>query len=227
MVAEFPAAASAPEPDFPAAPRQAESIALDGPWEFTVLPTLDNRHGDFRLPPTDGCLGPEARRFRYAEEFADGAPGWESPDFDDSAWEETTWSFGPRFEVSAPIAPGAVADALEAALLAGADDVSADWSPYAFSLELGIERDPFLTHWLSGPHGLKGAVPDDFIDVTCDTPGHIRFLRAKVVVESDGVSHGPHGRALRLPNVAQWRARAGTGRSAATRTVRAVEYPAL
>ena len=30
-----------------------EKIALDGPWEFELQPTMDNRYGDFRLPAVD------------------------------------------------------------------------------------------------------------------------------------------------------------------------------
>jgi len=47
-------------------------------------------------------------------------------------------------------------------------------------LRWGIERDPFLTDWLSGPHGLKGRVPDEFIDFQSETPGSVWYLRAEV-----------------------------------------------
>ncbi|MCB1129100.1 MAG: hypothetical protein KDM81_21560, partial [Verrucomicrobiae bacterium] len=60
----------------PGEPAQVESqvsnlksqIPLDGPWEFELQPTLDNRFGDFHWPPTPGFLGAEARRMRYADE---------------------------------------------------------------------------------------------------------------------------------------------------------------
>ena len=50
----------------------SESIELSGDWEFELKPTMDNRFGDFRWPPTDTVIGAEARRFRYAGELADG-----------------------------------------------------------------------------------------------------------------------------------------------------------
>jgi hypothetical protein len=38
-----------------------EEIALDGEWNFSLRPTLDNRWGDFRLPVTEDFIGPEIR----------------------------------------------------------------------------------------------------------------------------------------------------------------------
>lgn len=147
-----------------------ELVRLDKPWGFTLRPTLDNRFGDFRLPAATGSIGPEARRFKWAEEFSADVR-WHEAALDDAAWPETTWSFGPRFEVLGPLPPDAC------------DDGS--WSPYAFSLRWGIERDPFLTSWLSGPHGLKNRVPDEFLDFHCDTPGQVWQLRAQVVAGAE------------------------------------------
>lgn len=143
---------------------------FDGPWNFTIRPTLDNRFGDFRLPATNGLLAAEASRFRWAEETIPGAR-WHEPSFDDSLWPETTYSFGPRFEVIGPLPPGAPCEGV--------------WRPYAFSLRWGIERDPFLTDWSSGPHGLKNKVPDEFLDFCCDQPGYEWYLRTNVVADAD------------------------------------------
>jgi hypothetical protein len=143
---------------------------FDGLWNFTVQPTLDNRFGDFRLPAAAEILGPEARRFRWAEETSPGMV-WHEAAFDDSTWPETPYSFGPRFEVLGPLPPDA--------------KCVGQWHPYAFSLRWGIELDPFLTDWLSGPHGLKNQVPDEFLDFHCDTPGSVWHLRALVTMEAD------------------------------------------
>ena len=52
-----------------AMPASAETVVqLDGPWDFELKPTMDNRFGDFRWPPSREILGAEARRFRYADE---------------------------------------------------------------------------------------------------------------------------------------------------------------
>ncbi len=34
---------------------------IEGDWQLTILPTMDNKWGDFRLPATPGCIGVEAR----------------------------------------------------------------------------------------------------------------------------------------------------------------------
>ena len=156
--------------DIPAPDQTRELMRFDGLWNFKVQPTLDNRFGDFRLPPTPDCLAPEARRFRWAEETSSGVP-WHEAAFDASDWPETTFSFGPRFEVRGPISPDGSGPT--------------QWRPYDFSLRWGIERDPFLTDWLSGPHGLKNRVPDEFLDFHCDTPGSFWELRSRVIVDSE------------------------------------------
>ena len=154
---------------------------LDGPWEFQVVPTLDNRFGDFSLPATDGMLGPQARRFRYADSLDDDT-AWQSAAFDDCAWRETTFSFGPRLEFIGPFPPGSDLTSIENWLVRGGPEPADHpaWQEYGFSTRWGIERDPFLTDWLSGPHGLKGAVPDEFLDFHSETPGSVWFLRTRI-----------------------------------------------
>ncbi len=155
---------------------------LDGPWEFQVVPTLDNRFGDFSLPAADEVLGPQARRFAYADEFDDDRT-WQAADFDDSAWAWTTFSFGPRLEFIGPLAPDSDLTEIEGWLLRSGSEPPAHppWQEYAFSTRWGIERDPFLTDWISGPHGLKGEVPDEFLDFHSETPGAVWFLRTSIV----------------------------------------------
>lgn len=160
-----------------------ELIRLDGSWEFSLCPTLDNRFGDFRLPPSAGTLGPEARTFRYAEETSADA-AWSGGGFDDSSWPVTTFSFGQRLVTLGPL-PAADAGKLEARLVAG-EAAGGPWRPYAFSLRWGIERDPFLADRLSGPHGLKNRVPDEFLDFHDSVPGTVWYLRSEVLAEKDG-----------------------------------------
>jgi hypothetical protein len=136
------------------------SIAVDGPWEFELKPTLDNRFGDFRLPASDGPIAAEAWRFRYADEVALD-PGWLSPAFDDSNWKTVTHSYGPRFWKLGPLPENADLAALEAELVRARqiDPANKSWQPYEFSMRWGVENDP--GH--QGYHGLKGEVSDDFI----------------------------------------------------------------
>ncbi|MBN1417242.1 MAG: hypothetical protein JXP34_00610, partial [Planctomycetes bacterium] len=160
------AGAEAPEPR--AGGEAPPPLALDGAWEFDLAPTMDNRWGDFRWPPSEGCIGAEARRFRHAQEAA-ADPGWETPGLDDARWEEVTCAFGPRFWKLGPLPDGADTSALEARLasldrLDPGEPVAVDgktyaWQPYAYSLRWGIEADP--GH--QGYHGLKEKVSDEFI----------------------------------------------------------------
>jgi len=146
-------------------------------WQTEIVPILDNRHGDFRQPPEHSLVGPELRRFRHIEEAAEtGAnPAWAAPDLDDGDWQEVQAGYGPRFWSLGPVPPTADLDALERHLFtleridpnlilefAG---LRLTWSEYPFSERFGIEGDPLLKHWLTGPHGLKGKIPNEFIDV--------------------------------------------------------------
>ncbi|MCU0795780.1 MAG: hypothetical protein MUF31_07565 [Akkermansiaceae bacterium] len=163
-----------------ARPRSLEAgeIVLDGPWTSVIHPVLDNQHGDFRLPATGGLMGPEARRFRWRDEHqGDVVRTWFHPDHEDSAWEETSYSFGPQMEWSGPFSGN---------LHAGSDESPWDWRLYHFSRQWGIERDPFLVDWLSGPHGLKGEVPDAYLDFDGAKPGDWWWVRGCWYVDSPG-----------------------------------------
>ena len=42
----------------------SDAITLDGEWDFTLKPTLDNKWGDFRLPVRERYIGAEIRRVK-------------------------------------------------------------------------------------------------------------------------------------------------------------------
>ena len=145
-----------------------QQVNLSGPWEFELVPTMDNHFGDFRWPPTPTLLGAEARQLRYADEGAPN-PGWHEPGLDDSKWPKVTCSFGPRFWKLGPLPQAAEAHEVESRLAAGGQVDPATpvqiggkrytWQPYSFSTRWGIEEDP--GH--EGYHGLKELVSDEFI----------------------------------------------------------------
>ncbi len=83
-----------------------QSIAIDGEWRVELLPTLDNKWGDYRLPASDEMIGAEARVFDFkAREWSewrkDGIYGYgpqavlkygasQSEEYDFS-WEYGVW----------------------------------------------------------------------------------------------------------------------------------------
>ncbi len=158
-----PAVASAVAEEVP-----GHAIPLEGPWEFELVPSLDNRWGDYHWPPTETLIGAEMRRLRHSPETGPD-PGWEEPSFDDTSWPRATNSYGPMFWMLGPLPEDVDATALDARLAdiesvdpavpIEHDGRSSTWRPYEFSWRWGIEGDP--GH--QGYHGLKAQVSDDFI----------------------------------------------------------------
>ncbi len=161
-------------PHLPGSKAVSDTISLDGPWEFELQPSLDNRFGDFHWPPTPTRIGAEARRLKYADETMPN-PDWQDPKLDDSAWQTVTCGFGPRFWKLGPLPGIAEADALLSQLqevdpskpveIAGS---ALHWQPYEFSWRFGIEGD--CGH--QGYHGLKIQVADQFIGLGAIGHGH-------------------------------------------------------
>ncbi len=202
------------------------SLALDSEWEFELEPTMDNRHGDFRLPATQAKIGPEARLFRHALEAGKDA-GWERADFDDQAWERVTYDFGPQFWVLGPLPAELDFAALETELrritrIKPGDTVtvahrSFAWRPYNLSWREGLEGDPGHQGW----HGLKENVTDHFLCLgkraeglnelkyEAEIPGGRYYLwtsatvaeptQARLVASSPGNGERPHASEVLTP----------------------------
>jgi hypothetical protein len=68
-------------------------------WDFSVIPTRDNRWGDFEWPPANEKLGPEVRQFKYKEEKGGDRieEGWHLPGLNDLSWNEITYGQGPHW----------------------------------------------------------------------------------------------------------------------------------
>lgn len=129
---------------------------LEGTWDISYLPTLDNRWGDFDLPPSE-IVPVQVRRFRFRvePEGEDGlALGWHRPDFDDSGWEWRTYSFGTYLLKRGPFKP-------EQAPSPEVSGKEPEWQPVLLSLKLGIENDPIHGTTL----GPKGHIPTEFVDL--------------------------------------------------------------
>ncbi len=173
------------------APPAAQTIA--GEWEFELIPTMDNRWGDFRLPASVGMIGAEARRFYYGE-------GPEKPDFDRLPRQKITYGYGPRFYQSGPLS---LNDTVREKEWAGqkqpntfktADGSTRQWTELCYSWRWGVENEPGT----QGYHGLKGRMFDDFLQIgkqVFDTKtltyktgvdGTCQYFRTSVIREKAG-----------------------------------------
>ena len=86
---------------------------LPAQWRFSVVPTRDNRWGDFYWPPSEEKIGPEVRSCRYREETDESGEdrGWHKPPFEDADWQVVRAGTGPYWLCAASLpknaAPGA------------------------------------------------------------------------------------------------------------------------
>lgn len=124
------------EKDDTARSRLSYQIQFDGEWEVELLPTLDNKWGDYRFPAFDGVIGAEARSFKYSPS-TDSVSDWYLKEFDDSGWDEAIYGYGLQVETKTDDTP---------------------WEPISFSWQYGVWDNPGG----QGYHGLKGKVDDRF-----------------------------------------------------------------
>lgn len=140
--------------------RVVEEIPLEGDWDIEIIPTMNNKWGDFRLPATNEMIGPEAREFAYrfvpsGEKKTDGKMLQLS--------DRGVYGYAPYMETFT--APGT--EDLEQLL---ARDLSGqEWKPYCYSWQYGVYDNPGS----QGYHGLKGKVDNRFIIL--DKGGHQIF----------------------------------------------------
>ena len=78
-------AASVQQQAVSCATEPSSCVTLDGEWDFTLKPTLDNKWGDFRLPVRERYIGAEIRRVKMQGAKEMGLP------------EYMTVSYGPQF----------------------------------------------------------------------------------------------------------------------------------
>jgi hypothetical protein len=119
-------------------------------WDFSVIPTRDNRWGDFEWPPSNEMLGPEVRRFKYNEEKGEDGleQGWHLPGLNDLGWKEVTFDQGhywlalEELPVNAKIIPAILEE--QQSIIAG-DSFLLDGAPYkwrevSFSKKTGLGK---------------------------------------------------------------------------------------
>ncbi len=160
-------------------------IPLSDQWEFSVIPTRDNRWGEFRWPPSDQLIGPEIRSFRYAEASVEEglAAGWQRPSFDDTTWSVARYSIGPYWLCLTELSPQAT---VPDDILSGTGDIQAGaaatwesdvaaWKNVEFSQTIGLARP---APWGGHSGYPDGAIDQEFIDLP---PGRkLLFTRLRV-----------------------------------------------
>ncbi|MBR0066015.1 MAG: hypothetical protein IJQ00_00355, partial [Kiritimatiellae bacterium] len=176
--------ATAPSPS-----KSQNVLTLDGEWDFTLKPTLDNKWGDFRLPVRERYIGAEIRRVKMVGAEALNLPA------------EMTVGFGPQFEDMSG----------HAGRMDGSSSLYTLHFPfYIFSWREGAEGMPGFQNW---HHGLNGIVGDDFFvlgpynmrlyDVAPSRgakPGaaYRTFVYAPCACKAKPVSHGVEPKSLTL-----------------------------
>lgn len=115
--------------------KSCSTQSIEGSWDFELLPTMDNRYGDYAQPPTPKTIGAQARFFQFQQ-------GDRKKEIMCS-YQSYFKKFGPY---SAPCDEAVLADA-------------GGWD-YDFSMRYGLWMDPGPQ---DSYHGLKGKVTDEFL----------------------------------------------------------------
>lgn len=145
-----------------------KSISVDGEWDIEIVPTMNNKWGDFRLPATEELIGVEAREFAYGfvpDSLLPVMRGRVLP-------YKGIYGYAPYMETLT--LPSSVS--LETFSL---DSLNGKvWKPYCYSWEYGVFDNPGS----QGYHGLKGKVDNRFLIL--DQGGH-QFFRTYVYAPQD------------------------------------------
>lgn len=147
---------------------------FDDTWDVQLVPTLDNRWGDFALPVQGTTIPLERWELQHAIEPAHTPGeqlGWQHADFDDSAWTPAQITFGPHGIWTGP----APAQDLPAP---GSPGTTHLWQTASYSLSRGIYKDT-IHHSTLGP---KGHVPEEFLDFGVIKAGQAVQFRTIVTV---------------------------------------------
>ena len=122
-------------------PKLLTEKTINGYWRTTLLPTMDNHWGDYRLPATDEIIGAEAREIDCIFLENNKVQG-----------ENTTMVYGyaPYLETkNLPTNADWKTELLN----------DSSWIPYCYSWQFGVKDSPGS----QGYHGLKGKLDDRFI----------------------------------------------------------------
>jgi hypothetical protein len=159
-------------------------LIIGGEWSVRYEPTMDNRWGDYRYPAFERMIGPEARRFRYAEETCQSGVslGWHTAEYDDGGWKQYTYTFGPYWREFGPHPKESETDAQIEALKQGEwpadlDNRTDGTGLYCFSQHFGHEST--LVHQTQG--GLEGVSENFVVFEPANQPGDVVRILATTV----------------------------------------------
>jgi hypothetical protein len=139
-------------------------MELSEVWECEMVQTLNNEHGDYVWPPSEGAPPLEVRCLQYEE----GKAGDSAPASEGEVVQEVITGFAPAIEISGPHAKSDLQE----------DQIN-DWRPYLFSPRFGALHDIGLYQ----QHGLKGMVAPEFIAFGFGDPQEHYFIRTRVLVD--------------------------------------------
>ncbi len=150
-------------------------IPIEGDWDITIVPTMDNKWGDFRLPASSGKIGVEAREMHST--FLPGAGKLRVEELMTATQGgKYVYGYGPYMETATISSSRPVYDIVDEV---HASDKDIAWQPYAFSWQYGVFDSPGG----QGYHGLKAKVESKFLIL--DQGGH-QLFRTKVYAPADG-----------------------------------------
>lgn len=142
--------------------RPAAVQRITGDWNVTLVPTMNNKWGDFRLPASDEMIGAEAREMRYFTDIE--RVNWKDIPCD-------IYGYGP-YMLSCTVDASEDIDKVIAA-------DAGDWTPYRWSWQYGVFDSPGS----QGYHGLKAKVDPRFLIL--DQGGH-QLFKTNVLVPKNG-----------------------------------------
>lgn len=134
---------------------------VTGNWQVDIIPTMNNKWGDFRLPATDELIGVEAREFSYT--FLPATDKLHATPVFSTDVLKGVYGYAPYMTTITLDSSVDLKSYLQ-------QEVKTDnWKPYCYSWQYGVFDNPGG----QGYHGLKGKVENRFIIL--DQGGHQLF----------------------------------------------------
>lgn len=136
--------------------RLTEKIPVGKWWSCLLMPTRNNRYGDFSQPPSKKYIGAQVRSFWYYESETEEVPFSYDIFRRKAGADKIPYGYGTKWLCAGPFA---TEDETEKVLFHGISGDLSQYHPYKMSERFGIYGDPGE----QGYHGLKGRIDSDFL----------------------------------------------------------------